>query len=41
MTVTFFGHRDTPRESEEDLRNVLIDLIENFDDKVDLKKYVL
>lgn len=29
MTVTFFGHRDTPKEAEKNLRYVLIDLIEN------------
>lgn len=29
QTVTFFGHRDTPKETEPILRSVLIDLIEN------------
>ncbi len=29
MTVTFFGHRDTPKEIEPALRLTLIDLIEN------------
>ncbi len=29
MTVTFFGHKDTPKEAEETLGTVLIDLIEN------------
>lgn len=29
MTVTFFGHKDTPKEAEEVLGTVLIDLIEN------------
>lgn len=29
MTVTFFGHKDTPIETEESLRSVLTDLIEN------------
>ena len=29
MTVTFFGHRDTPKETEPALRLTLIDLIEN------------
>ena len=28
-TVTFFGHRDTPKETEPTLRSALIDLIEN------------
>ena len=28
-TVTFFGHRDTPKETEPALRLTLIDLIEN------------
>ena len=28
-TVTFFGHRDTPKETESTLRLTLIDLIEN------------
>lgn len=28
-TVTFFGHRDTPKEIEPTLRSALIDLIEN------------
>ncbi len=28
-TVTFFGHRDTPKETEQALRLTLIDLIEN------------
>ena len=29
MTCTFFGHRDTPKETESALRLTLIDLIEN------------
>ena len=29
QTVTFFGHRDTPKEIEPTLRSALIDLIEN------------
>ena len=29
MTVTFFGHKDTPKETEPTLRTTLIDLIEN------------
>lgn len=29
MTVTFFGHNDTPKEIEAPLKAVLIDLIEN------------
>ena len=29
MTVTFFGHRDAPKEIEPTLRTTLIDLIEN------------
>ena len=29
MTVTFFGHKDTPKEVEPILRATLIDLIEN------------
>ncbi len=29
QTVTFFGHRDTPKETEPALRLTLIDLIEN------------
>ena len=29
MTVTFFGHRDAPKETEPTLRTTLIDLIEN------------
>ena len=29
QTVTFFGHRDTPKEIEPALRLTLIDLIEN------------
>ena len=29
MTCTFFGHRDTPKETEPTLRLTLIDLIEN------------
>ena len=29
QTVTFFGHRDTPKEIEPTLRSTLIDLIEN------------
>ena len=31
QTVTFFGHRDTPKETEPTLRSTLIDLIENKD----------
>ncbi len=30
MTVTFFGHKDTPKEIEPTLRAALIDLIENY-----------
>lgn len=30
MTVTFFGHKDTPKEIEPTLRTTLIDLIENY-----------
>ncbi len=29
MTVTFFGHKDTPKEIEPTLRTALVDLIEN------------
>lgn len=29
MTVTFFGHKDTPKETEPTLRATLVDLIEN------------
>ena len=29
MTVTFFGHKDTPQEIEPALRTAIIDLIEN------------
>ena len=29
MTVTFFGHKDTPKEIEPTLRSTLINLIEN------------
>ena len=29
MTVTFFGHKDTPKEIEPTLRSTLIDLIDN------------
>ena len=29
MTVTFFGHKDTPKEIEPTLRTTLVDLIEN------------
>ena len=29
MTVTFFGHKDTPKEIESTLRTTLVDLIEN------------
>ncbi len=29
QTVTFFGHKDTPKETEPTLRATLIDLIEN------------
>lgn len=28
-TVTFFGHKDTPKETEPTLRTTLLDLIEN------------
>ena len=28
-TVTFFGHKDTPKEIEPTLRSTLMDLIEN------------
>lgn len=31
MTVTFFGHKDTPNQAECILRETLIDLIENQD----------
>ena len=31
MTVTFFGHKDTPNEIEPTLRTTLVDLIENHD----------
>ena len=31
MTVTFFGHKDTPKEIEPTLRATLVDLIENHD----------
>ena len=31
MTVTFFGHKDTPKEIEPTLRMTLVDLIENHD----------
>ena len=31
MTVTFFGHKDTPKEIESTLRTTLVDLIENHD----------
>ena len=31
MTVTFFGHKDTPKEIEPTLRTTLVDLIENHD----------
>lgn len=30
QTVTFFGHKDTPKETEPSLRATLIDLIENY-----------
>ncbi len=30
MTVTFFGHKDTPKEIEPTLRTTLVDLIENY-----------
>lgn len=30
MTVTFFGHKDTPKEIEPTLQATLIDLIENY-----------
>ena len=33
-TVTFFGHKDTPKEIEPTLRSTLIDLIENNNVKV-------
>lgn len=29
LTCTFFGHRDTPKETESTLRSTLVDLIEN------------
>ena len=29
MTVTFFGHKDTPKEIDPTLRTTLVDLIEN------------
>jgi hypothetical protein len=29
MVCTFFGHRDTPQEIKADLKNLLVDLIEN------------
>ena len=29
MTVTFFGHKDTPKEIAPTLRTTLVDLIEN------------
>ena len=29
MTVTFYGHKDTPKEIEPTLRTTLVDLIEN------------
>jgi hypothetical protein len=29
QTVNFFGHRDTPKETEPTLRLALMDLIEN------------
>ena len=31
MTVTFFGHKDTPKNTESTLRTTLVDLIENHD----------
>ena len=31
MTCTFFGHKDAPKETEQTLRSVLINLIENED----------
>ena len=31
MTVTFFGHKDTPKNIEPTLRTTLVDLIENHD----------
>ena len=31
MTVTFFGHKDTPKEIEPTLRTTLVSLIENHD----------
>ena len=34
MTVTFFGHKDTPKEIEQTLRTTLVDLIENHDANV-------
>lgn len=34
QTVTFFGHRDTPKEIEPALRLTLIDLIENKNETV-------
>ena len=30
MTVTFFGHKDTPKEIEPTIRTTLVDLIENL-----------
>ncbi|MBQ7295725.1 MAG: hypothetical protein IJW86_05970 [Clostridia bacterium] len=34
MTVTFFGHKDTPKNIEPTLRTTLVDLIENHGDTV-------
>ena len=31
MTVTFFGHKDTPKNTEPTLQTTLVDLIENHD----------
>ena len=30
MKVSFFGHKDTPKEIEPTLRTALVDLIESF-----------
>ena len=30
MIVSFFGHKDTPKEFEPTLRTALVDLIESF-----------
>ena len=34
MTVTFFGHKDTPKEIEPTLRTTLVELIENHNASV-------